>query len=91
MARTVAIDDLPASESVSGLRAAGVITSDTAVTNISFGDQSFNVAISHRVFPWGRLVVLPVSVWSSVSDSEAVRGRVGVSVVFRGAWVAGTG
>jgi hypothetical protein len=53
MARKVAIDDLPASESVSRMRAAGVITVDTEVATVSFGDQSFNVAISHRWFPNG--------------------------------------
>ena len=53
MGKTVAIDDLPGSESVSRLRAAGVITADTAVTTVSFGDLSFNVAISHRSFPNG--------------------------------------
>jgi hypothetical protein len=53
MAKKVAIDDLPGSENISRLRAAGVITSDTTVTNISFGDQSFNVAVSHRRFPNG--------------------------------------
>jgi hypothetical protein len=49
----VAIDDLPGSESVSRMRAAGVITAETSVTTVSFGDQSFNVAISHRRFPNG--------------------------------------
>jgi hypothetical protein len=53
MARKVAIDDLPASESVSRLRAAGVITVDTEVTTVAFGDQTFNVAVSHRKFPNG--------------------------------------
>jgi hypothetical protein len=49
----VAIDDLPGSENISRLRAAGVITADTEVTTVSFGDISFNVAISHRKFPNG--------------------------------------
>lgn len=53
MAKKVAIDDLPASESVSRLRAAGAIASDTEVTTVSFGDQSFNVVVSHRKFPNG--------------------------------------
>jgi hypothetical protein len=53
MARVVAIDDLPGSESISRMRAAGVITADTAVTAVSFGDLSFNVAVSHRKFPNG--------------------------------------
>jgi hypothetical protein len=53
MARKVAIDDLPGSESISRMRAAGVITADTAVTAVSFGDLSFNVAVSHRKFPNG--------------------------------------
>ena len=35
------------------MRAAGVITADTAVTAVSFGDLSFNVAVSHRKFPNG--------------------------------------
>jgi hypothetical protein len=53
MGKTVAIDDLPGSESVSRLRASGVITAETAVTTVSFGDLSFNVAVSHRKFPNG--------------------------------------
>jgi hypothetical protein len=53
MARKVGIDDLPGSESVSRLRAAGVVTADTSVTTVAFGDLSFNVAISHRKFPNG--------------------------------------
>ena len=53
MARKVAIDDLPASESVSRLRAAGVIGPETAVTTVVFGDVSFNVAVVHRTFPNG--------------------------------------
>ena len=53
MARTVAIDDLPGSDSVSRMRASGVITAETEVTTVSFGDQSFNVAVSHRKFPNG--------------------------------------
>ena len=53
MGKTVAIDDLPGSQSVSRLRASGVITAGTAVTTVSFGDQSFNVAVSHRRFPNG--------------------------------------
>ena len=69
----VAIDDLPASESVSRLRAAGVITADTAVTTVAFGDQSFNVAVSpSAISERGLLVFLPVSVRSAVSDSSAV-------------------
>jgi hypothetical protein len=47
------IDDLPASESVSRLRAAGVITAETTVTTVVFGDQSFDVAVVHRRFPNG--------------------------------------
>jgi hypothetical protein len=52
-AMRVSIDDLPASESVSRLRAAGVITATTTVTTVAFGDQSFEVAVSHRHFPNG--------------------------------------
>jgi hypothetical protein len=48
-----AIDDLPKSESVSRLRAAGLITSDTRTTSVAFGDQSFNVGVVHRHFPNG--------------------------------------
>jgi hypothetical protein len=48
-----AIDDLPASESVSRLRAAGVIGPETRVTTIAFGDQSFSVVATHRHFPNG--------------------------------------
>ena len=35
-----AIEDFPASESVSRLRAAGVITAATSVTIVAFGDQN---------------------------------------------------
>jgi hypothetical protein len=49
----VAIDDLPQSESVSRLRAAGVITATTDVTTVGFGDQSFSVAVAHCRFPNG--------------------------------------
>jgi hypothetical protein len=49
----VAIEDLPRSKSVSRLRAGGVITATTAVTTVAFGDQSFNVAVTHRHFPNG--------------------------------------
>ena len=50
---SVAIDDLPASESVSRLRALGVITAETQVTAVTFGEVSFNVAVTHRRFPNG--------------------------------------
>ena len=53
MGKTVAIDDLPASESISRLRAAGVIGPDTEVMTVAFGEISFNVAVSHRRFPNG--------------------------------------
>jgi hypothetical protein len=49
-AMRVSIDDLPRSESVSRLRAAGVITATTTVTTVAFGDISFNVAVTHRRF-----------------------------------------
>ena len=49
----LAIDDLSRSESVSWLRAAGVITAATMVTTVAFGDCSFNVSVAHRHFPNG--------------------------------------
>jgi hypothetical protein len=49
----LAIDDLPRSESVSRLRAAGVIASDTVVANVAIGDRCFNVAVVHHHFPNG--------------------------------------
>ena len=48
-----AIEDFPASESVSRLRALGVITKQMAVTTIAFGEVSFNVDVAHRQFPNG--------------------------------------
>jgi hypothetical protein len=49
----IAIDDFPASISVSRLRASGVIGSGTKVTAVAFGEVSFNVVIVHRHFPNG--------------------------------------
>ena len=47
----VAIDDLPASESVSRLRARGVITASSEVATITFGGLSFTVGVQHVRFP----------------------------------------
>ena len=69
----LAIEDLPASESVSRLRARGAITAHSAVTAVAFGDVSFNVALSHRRFPNGgswSFYVCPCV--TTVPDSSAV-------------------
>jgi hypothetical protein len=45
-----AIEDFPASESVSRLRASGRIGADTLVTTVSIGDVTFEVPVVHRRF-----------------------------------------